>query len=59
MTITFDVVDESCFAVQINPKYRMTFSSSESSYVTFFIYNKMDFDSVYVKLNYEMMSFTN
>ena len=37
----------------------MALSSTESSHVTFFIYNKRDFDSIYVKMNYQVISFSN
>jgi len=56
VTYSYRVINTNDFAVKISAKYPVTLSQFQ---VKVFIYNKADFDSLYIKIYHQSFTFSN
>ena len=59
LTIAFRVVNSTQFGLQLKAKYPITIDTYDDGSVRVFIYNKLDFQNLYIRLDYQVITFAS
>ena len=57
--IGFRVVNSTRFALQIKPEYPIELDTYDDGSVRVFIYNRLDFQNMYIRMDYQVITFAN
>lgn len=59
LTVTFRVVSANLFGLRLNAKYPVAVDELGKAGISVFIYNKVVFNNLYIKIDYQIVTFTN
>ena len=59
LTVGFRVVNSTQFALQLKAKYPIGIDTLNDGSVRVFIYNKLDFQAMYIRMDYQILTFSN